>query len=148
MDISLVADIRDLPLSRRNGFSKNVLAAALKNVGIEYIHLKALGDPKEGREAARTGDLDRFRKVYSRQIATEAAKNDLAKIVELSKNDVICLLCYERDPETCHRKIVAQRLSDTANIEIRHIGVREGIASKSKPRTSSSSRQSTSTRRG
>ncbi|MDR6850865.1 uncharacterized protein (DUF488 family) [Sphingomonas sp. BE123] len=62
-----VIDVRQLPLSRRPGFSKSSLAAALAERGIGYVHLKALGTPKPGRDAAKKGDRRTLEAVYAGQ---------------------------------------------------------------------------------
>src|SRR4051812_37000471 len=80
--VSRLIDVRQLAISRRPGFAKKALAAALRDGGIDYVHLKGLGDPKAGREATRTGDDARFRQVFAAHMSTPAAKADLAKAVE------------------------------------------------------------------
>lgn len=127
--VSTLIDVRELPISRRRGFAKNALAAALEEVGITYVHLKGLGDPKEGREAARAADMDGFHRIFGAHLRTDVAQADLARAVELVGTGGACLMCYERDPNNCHRKLVADALS--ARIEklsVRHLGVRDGIA--------------------
>lgn len=128
-DVSVVLDVRDLPISRRKGFSKSALAGALEEVGIAYIHLRGLGDPKEGQEAARAGDIDAFLRIYSERLATPEAQADLEKATEIVSTDLACLLCYERDPTKCHRKLVSEAISAIMPVRIRHLGVREGLAS-------------------
>ena len=123
-NVTRLIDVRQLAMSRRPGFAKNALTMALAAVGIDYVHLKGLGDPKEGREAARAGDESRFRMVFLAHMATEAAKTDLAKAVEFVSQGGACLMCYERDHMTCHRSIVAKAISDIFPTSIRHLGVR------------------------
>jgi uncharacterized protein (DUF488 family) len=123
-NITRLIDVRQLAMSRRPGFAKNALTAALTSVGIEYVHLKGLGDPKEGRVAARAGDDSRFRRVFSAHMITEAAQVDLAKAIELVSQGGACLMCYERNHVTCHRSIVAKAISDNLPASIRHLGVR------------------------
>jgi uncharacterized protein (DUF488 family) len=108
--IDLVVDTRAVAASRRPGFSKRQLAAALDEAGISYLHLQKLGTPAEGREAARAGDFDTLRTIYDRHIKTAAAQTALAELVSLVKSGRrIALLCYCRDPAACHRsRIVAQ----------------------------------------
>ncbi len=122
--VTRLIDVRQIAISRRPGFAKKALTAALSDADIDYVHLKGLGDPKEGRMAARTGDDGRFRRVFSAHMRTEAAQVDLAKAVELVSQGGACLMCYERDHSTCHRTIVAQAISDIFSVSIRHIGVR------------------------
>ena len=66
--VERVIDVRALPLSRRPGFSKSSLAASLREVEIDYVHLKALGTPKRGRDAAKKGDVATLTAVYDEQL--------------------------------------------------------------------------------
>src|ERR1700754_3761106 len=94
--VHTLVDVRELPISRRPGFAKNALSIALENAGIKYVHLKGLGDPKEGREAARAGDFATFTRIFSRHMGTAVARSDLADAVKLSAQGDVCLMCYER----------------------------------------------------
>lgn len=104
--VERVIDVRAVPLSRKPGFSKNVLAAAVKEVGIDYFHLKALGTPPEGREAARKGRHDILAQVYAAQLETPEAGVDAARLVALAAEKSSALLCFERDPGHCHRSLL------------------------------------------
>ena len=119
--IKQVIDVRDLPLSRKKGFSKNALAAALAKIGITYLHLKALGDPKPGREAARSGDIVGFRRIYNRHLTGNHAKAGLTDCAIAARKITSSLLCYERDHTDCHRAIVAEKLK--ADFKVNHITV-------------------------
>ena len=101
-----VIDVRALPLSRRPGFSKSSLAASLAEVGIEYAHLKALGTPKEGRDAAKKGDVATLERVYEHQLALPEAQAQAAVMRELAAEKPSALLCFERDPCHCHRTLL------------------------------------------
>lgn len=128
VDVRMVIDIRDRAQSRRPGFSKSALRDSLEATGIGYLHLKELGDPKEGREAARSGDLVRFREIYASVLKTAEAANALDQIAALSGQMSVCLLCYERDHRECHRKIVADRLESVVGSKVRHLGVRTDVS--------------------
>jgi uncharacterized protein (DUF488 family) len=101
--VARVIDVRAVPLSRKPGFSKNVLAAGLKEAGIDYVHLKALGTPPAGREAARKGDLATFERIYAAQLETPEAGMEAAQMIALAEDKPSALLCFERDPAHCHR---------------------------------------------
>ncbi|MBB3692896.1 DUF488 family protein [Sphingomonas sp. BK580] len=101
-----VVDVRALPLSRRPGFSKSSLAAALKEVGIDYVHLKPLGTPKPGRDAAKKGDVATLTAVYEAQLALPEAQVAAARMLELADERPSALLCFERDPCHCHRTLL------------------------------------------
>ncbi len=101
-----VIDVRALPLSRRPGFSKSALAAGLAEAGIDYVHLKALGTPKPGRDAAKKGDRATLETVYSGQLELPEAQAQAARMRELVEAAPSALLCYERDPALCHRTLL------------------------------------------
>jgi uncharacterized protein (DUF488 family) len=106
--VEQVIDVRAVPLSRKPGFSKNVLAAGLREAGIDYVHLKALGTPPEGREAARKGRHDVLERVYAAQLETPEAAVQAARMIELAAEKPSALLCFERDPAACHRTLLRQ----------------------------------------
>jgi len=106
--VELLVDVRAVPLSRRPGFSKNVLAAGLREAGIDYLGLKALGTPPEGRDAARKHDLVRLAKVYAGQLETLEAMGQMAQLQSLASERSTALLCFERDPTCCHRSLLVQ----------------------------------------
>ena len=104
--VERVIDVRALPLSRRPGFSKSTLAASLAEVGIDYVHLKALGTPKPGRDAAKRGDHATLETVYAGQLHLPEAQVQAAKMLELAADKPSALLCFERDPAICHRTLL------------------------------------------
>ncbi|HEB79565.1 MAG TPA: DUF488 domain-containing protein [Rhodospirillales bacterium] len=126
--VTTLIDVREAPISRRKGFSKNILREALENIGIDYIHLVGLGNPKNGRDAAREGRLDDYIKIFSAQMTTSKFKADLERAAEIASEGGACLMCYERDPNGCHRKIVSEALYDIIDANISHLGVRKGIS--------------------
>jgi len=107
--IELLVDTRAVAASRRSGFSKRQLAAALDDEGIGYIHLQRLGTPAEGRAAARVGDTDTLWRIYDKHIKGVDGQSELRELIALIRSGKrIALLCYCRDPKTCHRsRIVA-----------------------------------------
>ena len=125
--IDVLVDIRDRAQSRRPGFSKTALSAALAVAGIEYRHVPALGDPKAGREAARRRDYDAFRAIFGSVMKSEAARLALLDLVGLAQSKSICLMCFERDQLQCHRKIVSDYLAEVLNVKAQHLGVRLGV---------------------
>jgi uncharacterized protein (DUF488 family) len=118
-----LADIRDLPLSRKKGFSKTALAARLEREGIAYLHIKPLGDPKPGRLAARAGDIAGFKSIYDSHLRGKPAQIALRELGKIASQAKTCLLCFEYDPKNCHRQIVASRLAKAFGLEIEHLQV-------------------------
>lgn len=121
--VKRLIDIRDVPVSRKRGFSKTALANALEGVGIAYSHLKELGDPKAGREAMRRGDYPGFLEIYSSHIATPQGQEALRAAVDLAQESPSILLCYERSPAQCHRTVVAKEMTLLAEFDIKNVGV-------------------------
>ena len=112
--VERVIDVRAVPNSRKPGFSKNVLAAGLKDAGIDYVLLKALGTPPKGREAARKGRWDEMRRVYAAQLETPEAGADAARMTALAEEKPSALLCFERDPAHCHRTLLREAVMPKA----------------------------------
>ena len=140
--INILVDIRERAQSRKPGFSKTALSHALSNEGIGYLHFRALGDPKAGREAARAGMSRKFRHIYGKVLASEAAQDALLTIENLISNNRICLLCYERDFRECHRKIVADHIESKLGCEAIHLSVGRQSRNKNGQRRVFHSRQS------
>jgi uncharacterized protein (DUF488 family) len=119
--VELVLDIRAAPVSRKKGFSKNQLAAHLTAAGIGYRHLRGLGTPKRGRDAARGGDLESFERIFLAHMDEPEALLDLGEAIALAQSRPVCLLCLERDPKHCHRTIVANRMVGETGQKLLHL---------------------------
>ena len=117
--VKLLVDTRAVASSRRPGFSKRQLAAALDEQGIAYLHLQKLGTPAEGREAARSGDLKALWRIYGKHLKTEGAKTEMAELVALVEGGKsVCLLCYERDVAHCHRSKIAEIVKERTGARV------------------------------
>ncbi len=117
--IEVVVDTRAVAASRRPGFSKRQLAASLDETGIGYIHLQKLGTPAEGRAAARSGDTDLLWRIYDKYIKTREAQAELDELIALIKTGKrVALLCYCRDPKTCHRSRIVANVKKRTRVEV------------------------------
>jgi len=117
--VKLLVDVRAIASSRRPGFSKTQLAAGLDERGISYIHLRGLGTPKEGRLAARSGDIATLQKIYAKHLTTPQAREQLDELSALVKaSGPVCVLCYERDHTHCHRRWIAEIIEDRNGVAI------------------------------
>lgn len=114
--VERVIDVRAVPLSRRPGFSKNVLAASLKDAGIDYVLLKNLGTPKPGRDAAKKGDVATLERVYETQLGLPEAQAEAARMRALAAEKPSALVCFERNPEHCHRTLLLAAEGEGAEI--------------------------------
>jgi uncharacterized protein (DUF488 family) len=121
--VATLIDVRDRPISRRPGFSKRQLAAAVDEAGIHYVHLQALGTPPEGRLANRRREWDRFWGIVEEKLARPEAQLALQKAAEIAKAAPTCLLCYEADWRICHRRRVAELLAGHHGFEVSHLAV-------------------------
>ncbi|HEU4565388.1 MAG TPA: DUF488 domain-containing protein [Gemmatimonadaceae bacterium] len=120
--VELLVDVRAVASSRRPGFSKSKLAANLAEAGIDYLHLRALGTPADGRAAARAGRHDEMRAIFREQLATEEARGELETLAELVRSGRrVCLLCFEADPAHCHRALVAAALGELVPVRVEHL---------------------------
>lgn len=115
--VERVIDIRAVPNSRRPGFSKTPLRNALAEVGIDYVHLRALGTPADGRAAARAGRRDDLKQIYAGQLELPEAIAETGKMLDLSQEKPSALLCYERDPEACHRTLLLEAVAPDAEVD-------------------------------
>jgi uncharacterized protein (DUF488 family) len=120
--VKLLVDVRAVAASRRPGFSKNQLAAGLDERGISYLHLRGLGTPKDGRDAARSGKFDTLHKIYAAHLKTPQAKQELDELSSLvMKSGPVCILCYERDHEHCHRQWIAEIIRDRDGVKVENL---------------------------
>ena len=117
-NVELVIDVRAVASSRKAGFSKTLLAGSLKDQGVDSLHLRDLGTPKPGRDAARAGRVDEMRQIFEAHLEEPAAVLALAQATALAKTKRIALLCYEDDPNCCHRRIVADRIRERLKCEV------------------------------
>ena len=104
--VKRVIDVRAVPNSRRPGFSKTPLRNALAEAGIDYVHLRALGTPADGRAAARAGRHEELERIYQGQLELPEAIAQSAQMRDLAGEVPSALLCYERDPAHCHLSLL------------------------------------------
>jgi uncharacterized protein (DUF488 family) len=111
--VTVLADVRAVANSRKRGFSKGALGASLNEAGLGYAHLRSLGTPKSGRQAAHAGDAALMRRIYCEEVLdTAAGQAALDELAAMATAAPICLLCFERDPAQCHRRVLAERLAE------------------------------------
>lgn len=110
--IETLVDVRAVAASRRAGFSKTVLRESLREAGIDYLHLRDLGTPKPGREAARKGRIAEMRAIYAEHLRTPEARDAFASLCALVPQRRAALLCFEAAAAGCHRRVLAERLAD------------------------------------
>lgn len=108
--VATLVDVRDRPWSQRPHFRRDELRKILLDAGLGYVHIRALGNPEEGRAAAHAGDMESYRRFMDDRLASPDGQKGLARAVDLARKGPICVMCYERDPVHCHRSRVAEAL--------------------------------------
>ncbi len=119
--VEVLIDVRAIAASRRPGFSKGVLSASLEAAGIAYVHLRALGTPKAGRDAAHHGRTAEMHAIYDVHLREPAAQLELARATAIAAERKAALLCYEADAHRCHREIVAGRICGELGCEVENL---------------------------
>jgi len=118
--VKALADVRAVAISRKKGFSKSALRDRLEAEGIAYVHFVELGDPKPGREAAKAGKYDLFRRIYTKHLHGNISQESLRGLENTARQMPTALLCFERDPTVCHRSIVSDTLA-LSGIRVLHL---------------------------
>lgn len=127
--IETVVDIRELPLSRKPGFSKKALANVLNLSGLEYIHMVGLGCPRPVRNGYReNGDWKLYTAGFLKYLKTQ--KEAVSELAELVKSSTCALLCYEADFNFCHRSMVANAVNKHCGARIEHISVKAATSAR------------------
>jgi uncharacterized protein (DUF488 family) len=119
--VTRLVDVRELPLSRRRGLSKTALGDSLAAVGIEYAHVRSLGNPKENRQRYWAGEVEQGAEVYRGHLHN----GSYSALVELAKSlddGTACLMCFERDHSVCHRDVIVESLKELRpNLAVNHL---------------------------
>lgn len=116
--VEMVVDVRAVAASRRAGFSKTILRASLEAEAISYEHLRGLGTPKPGREAARKGRIAEMESIFAEHMKTPEAQDGLARAIAIARERRAALLCYEARASGCHRRIVAEMIRAATGCEV------------------------------
>jgi uncharacterized protein (DUF488 family) len=120
--VGIVADVRETPWSHKRGFCKNILSGELSKAGIDYVHVKSAGNPKENRRTAPdlAECLRRYR-IYLDENPTGIT--DLIDVIRTaaSRNRTVCLTCFERDADDCHRSILVDAMKKRIRIRPVHL---------------------------
>jgi uncharacterized protein (DUF488 family) len=119
--VQTIVDVRDVPLSRKRGFSKTALAAALDGVRIQYLHVRSLGCPRFIRDQYRADrDWGAYTAAFMMHLGKQAPA--VSELADLCESRTAALLCYEADPAFCHRTYVARAAAAVSGGSVLHIG--------------------------
>ncbi|MEP6733759.1 MAG: DUF488 domain-containing protein [bacterium] len=120
--VELLVDVRALAMSRRPGFAKTRLAGNLADAGIEYLHLRGLGTPADGRAAARAGRHAELKEIYCDHLSTPVAQTDLETLIGIVESGRrVALLCFEADASHCHRSLIVSEMSQRLALDVNHL---------------------------
>ncbi|MCL2612391.1 MAG: DUF488 family protein [Nocardioidaceae bacterium] len=109
--VDTVADVRLNPISRKPGFSKTRLTEALERVGISYVHLRSLGNPKSNREPFWSGRAEEGKAVFRGLLEASDSSSALQRLSDMAGDQVVAVLCFENDHEQCHRQVVIDEVT-------------------------------------
>ncbi len=125
--VRTVLDVRQLPQSRKPGFSKTALSSALHDAGILYAHLPALGCPKPIRNRYKAdGNWSAYVKAFSAYLADQ--DEAVAELAQIATKTKACLICFEADFNRCHRSIVARAAARSGGQRVVHLMLKGEIA--------------------
>ena len=119
--VETLVDVRAVASSRLAGFSKTLLAASHAEAGIDFVHLRQLGTPKPGRDAARKGHIAEMTAIFEDHLTEPGAQLELARAKELASGKKVALLCFEADHHGCHRKILAELICEDLGCPVEHL---------------------------
>jgi uncharacterized protein (DUF488 family) len=130
--VSKIVDVRAVPISRKKGFSKNALSAALRQAGLDYVHIPAMGCPKPIRDRYRE---DQDWNAYTRSFLAylDGQAEALQDIIKLAQVSPCCLLCFEADFDRCHRIYVGRAAANMGGFQLAHITDRKVIPERQIP---------------
>jgi uncharacterized protein (DUF488 family) len=122
--VKCLLDVREIPFSRKRGFSKTPLSRALEERGIHYVHFKELGSPSSVREELKQGqDYRKFFHEMEEYLTTQV--EGIERACSYIDRMTCCLMCYERLAAECHRKVVASKIKerDGNGLKVEHLKV-------------------------
>jgi Protein of unknown function, DUF488 len=125
--VQLIVDVRELPLSRKKGFSKTALRTALAAADIDYQHRPALGCPKPVRDRYKAdGDWQAYTRSFLAYLSTQTLEIDALSRAAQARQ--ACLVCFEADHGFCHRTYVARAAYASGAPAVRHLTARTVVA--------------------
>lgn len=116
--VEVLVDVRAVAASRRAGFSKTLLGQSLRAEGVDYLHLRSLGTPKAGRDAARKGDVATMQAIFNAHMQEPEAEAAFQNLRHVAGQKRVALLCFEAEACGCHRAVLADRLAREDGAEV------------------------------
>jgi len=116
--VQTVADVRLNAISRKAGFSKTRLREALASAGINYCHMRSLGNAKENRQPFWDGRVEEGRRVFRETLQSPEAESSLHELSGMAADGVVAVLCFEADLEMCHRKVIIDKVVEATLVPV------------------------------
>jgi uncharacterized protein (DUF488 family) len=124
--VECLMDVREIPLSRKRGFSKTAFREALTGEGIAYRHYRALGSPRALRHRLRlTGDFEQFFAGVRERLLQPDSHRDLEELVRIATQQRSCLMCCCSDWHFCHRKCLIESIEAMSGWRFEHASLSE-----------------------
>jgi hypothetical protein len=115
--VERLIDVRELPISRRRGYAKTALGQAMADVGVEYVHIRALGNPKPYRDLYKSGRIEEGRRCYEQHLLREQ-RGALESLIPLLREKRSALMCVEHNAATCHRTVIVEALRSEFGLKL------------------------------
>ena len=115
--VERLVDVRELPISRRRGYAKTALGAVIEEAGMEYVHFKALGNPKPFRDLYKSGRAAEGKQLYEAFLLAERTEA-LKELSTMITDKRTALMCVEDDPCVCHRTVIIDSLQDSLGLDL------------------------------
>jgi uncharacterized protein (DUF488 family) len=121
-DLTLLVDVRTVPHSRHNPqFNKEALPNSLKPYGIRYIHMPEIGGLRHPKhDSVNTAWKNSGFRGYADYMQTQEFTDSLLKIISLTRESRLALMCAEALPWRCHRSLISDALV-VRHIKVEHI---------------------------
>lgn len=118
--VQTVVDVREMPISRKPGFSKKILSDTLDVSGLQYVHIPKLGCPKAIRNRYRDdGNWTQYTASFLKYL--DMQHETLAELASMAGKSNCALMCFEADFNRCHRSMVADAVKQLNGIQVVHI---------------------------
>lgn len=112
--VQVLVDVRQHASSRKRGFAKTALREHLASSGMDYLHLRALGNDRDNRAgfAHLSGPTATAARERYRAHLNNGSSPVVTELLELIRGRTVALLCFERDDRHCHRQVLLDHLQD------------------------------------
>jgi len=120
--VDVLADVRTIPRSRHNPqFNRDSLASSLAEAEMRYIAMPGLGGLRHPRpDSPHTAWRNASFRGYAGYMQTAEFRENLDRLIDLSRQAPTAIMCAEAVPWRCHRWLIADALV-VLGIPVEHI---------------------------